>query len=64
MEELMITVLGFLVVIGICVFVHEFGHFIIAKLFGFRVNVFSIGFGKRILGVRFGQTDYRISLLP
>ena len=53
-----------LVVLGIMVLVHEFGHFAVAKLFGVRVEVFSIGFGKRLFGFRRGDTDYRISLLP
>lgn len=53
-----------LIVLGIMVLVHEFGHFIVAKLFGVRVEVFSIGFGKRLFGFRRGDTDYRISLLP
>ena len=56
--------LATLVVLGIMVLVHEFGHFVTAKLFGVRVEVFSIGFGKRLFGFRRGDTDYRISLLP
>ena len=44
--------------------IHEFGHFIVAKLFGIRVNVFSVGFGKRLTGFKKGDTDYRISLIP
>lgn len=44
--------------------IHEFGHFIVAKLFGIRVETFSVGFGKRLWGVRKGDTDYRISLIP
>src|SRR5262249_58863929 len=43
---------------------HEFGHFIVAKLFGIRVETFSVGFGKRLWGIRKGDTDYRISLIP
>jgi regulator of sigma E protease len=43
---------------------HEFGHFIVAKLFGIRVDVFSVGFGKRLFGWKRGDTDYRLSLLP
>jgi regulator of sigma E protease len=43
---------------------HEFGHFIVAKFFGIRVETFSVGFGKRLWGVRKGDTDYRISLIP
>lgn len=53
-----------LVVLGIMVLVHELGHFIVAKLCGVRVEVFSIGFGKRLFGFRRGDTDYRLSLLP
>jgi len=53
-----------LVVLGIMVLVHEFGHFAVAKFFRVRVEVFSIGFGTRLLGFRRGDTDYRLSLLP
>jgi regulator of sigma E protease len=53
-----------LIVLGIMVLVHEFGHFAAAKLFGVRVEVFSIGFGTRLFGFRKGDTDYRLSLLP
>ncbi|HEY6331041.1 MAG TPA: RIP metalloprotease RseP [Blastocatellia bacterium] len=52
------------VVLGAMVIIHEFGHFIVAKLFRIRVEVFSIGFGKRLLGFRRGDTDYRLSLVP
>lgn len=51
-------------VLGVLVFVHEFGHYAVAKLCGVRVEVFSLGFGKRIFGFRRGDTDYRLSLLP
>src|ERR1051326_7071908 len=44
--------------------IHEFGHFIVAKFFGIRVDVFSVGFGKRLIGFKRGDTDYRISLIP
>jgi len=57
-------VLAMAVVLSIVVFIHEFGHFAVAKLFGFPVEVFSFGFGKRIVGVRWKETDYRISALP
>ncbi len=53
-----------LIVLGIMVLVHEFGHFAVAKFFKVRVEVFSIGFGKRLFGFRRGDTDYRLSLLP
>jgi regulator of sigma E protease len=58
------TILAFLIVFGILVFIHEFGHFFTAKLVGIRVEVFSFGYGKRLLGFKKGDTDYRISLIP
>jgi regulator of sigma E protease len=51
-------------VLGVLVFVHEFGHYAVAKLCGVRVETFSLGFGKRLWGFRRGETDYRISVLP
>jgi regulator of sigma E protease len=51
-------------VLGVLVFVHEFGHYAVAKLCGVRVEIFSLGFGKRLWGFRKGDTDYRISALP
>jgi len=54
----------FVLVLGAMVVIHEFGHFIVAKFFGVRVDVFSVGFGKRLWGVKKGDTDYRISLIP
>src|SRR5258708_38513838 len=57
-------VIGFALVLGVLVFVHEFGHYAVAKLCGVRVEVFSLGFGKRLLGFKRGDTDYRLSLLP
>lgn len=53
-----------IVVLGLMILVHEWGHFVVAKLFGVRVNVFSLGFGPRLFGVRRGATDYRVSALP
>ena len=58
------TILAFLIVFGICVFVHEFGHFFMAKLVGIRVETFSFGYGKRLFGFKRGHTDYRISAIP
>ena len=58
------TLVGAVLVLGVMILVHEFGHFAAAKLLGVRVEVFSIGFGKRLLGFRRGDTDYRISALP
>ncbi len=50
--------------ISLLILVHEFGHFICAKAVGMRVEVFSIGFWKRLAGFRIGETDYRLSLIP
>src|SRR5271157_4954643 len=52
------------VVLGLMIFVHELGHFLAAKFFGVRVLIFSLGFGKRLLHLKKGDTDYRISILP
>jgi regulator of sigma E protease len=52
------------VVLGIMIFLHELGHFMAAKAFGVRVLVFSLGFGKTLLHIKRGDTDYRISALP
>ena len=52
----MSTVIQLLIVLGIMVLVHEFGHFAVAKLCGIRVEVFSIGFGKRLIGFRRGTS--------
>jgi regulator of sigma E protease len=57
-------VLAMAVVLGFMILIHEFGHYAVAKLLGVRVEVFSIGFGKRLLGFRRGDTDYRISAIP
>ncbi len=64
LNHLVINTLAVMLVLGVIVFVHELGHFLAAKLFGVRVETFSLGFGKRLLGVSYGGTDYRISLLP
>ncbi len=60
----MSTVIQLAIVLGIMVLVHEFGHFLVAKLCGIRVEVFSVGMGRRLFGFRRGDTDYRLSLLP
>jgi regulator of sigma E protease len=63
-SDLIVTILSVSVVLGIMVLVHEWGHFIVAKAFGVRVEIFSIGFGPRLWGRKSGDTDYRISGLP
>ncbi len=53
-----------LVVLGVIIVLHELGHFLVAKLFKIRVETFSVGFGPRIVGYKYGDTDYRISAFP
>ena len=60
MIALLATILG----IGLILFVHEAGHFLAARAAGVEVEVFSLGFGPRLVGFRRGNTDYRLSLLP
>jgi len=58
------TPLAFVFVLGVIIFFHEFGHFITAKAFGMRVFIFSFGFGPRLLGFKWGDTDLRVSAIP
>jgi regulator of sigma E protease len=58
------STVALIVVLGIIIFFHESGHFLLAKAFGMRVFIFSFGFGKRLFGFRRGDTDYRVSLIP
>jgi regulator of sigma E protease len=56
--------LSLIVVLGVLIFFHELGHFLMARLCGVGVEKFSLGFGPRLLGKRIGLTDYRISAIP
>lgn len=56
--------LAFLFVLGVLVLIHELGHHLAARYFGVRVESFSIGFGPRLFGFRYGETDYKVCLLP
>src|SRR2546430_10489957 len=60
----LIGALAFIFILGAAVVLHEFGHFIVAKLFKIRVETFSLGFGPRLFGKRWGHTDYRVSAIP
>ncbi|RMF73313.1 MAG: RIP metalloprotease RseP [Acidobacteria bacterium] len=53
-----------IVVLGLLIFIHELGHFLAAKAFGVRVEVFSLGFGARLFGFRRGPTEYRVAVIP
>lgn len=61
---MIIQAIGALLALSMLVVVHEFGHFVVAKLFGVGVPVFSVGMGPRIAGFRWGETDFRLSVLP
>ncbi len=56
--------LALLLVLSVLVVIHEFGHFAVAKAFRFPVEVFSVGFGRRLFGKKINGTDYRVSALP
>jgi len=58
------SILSFIIVLGVLIFFHEFGHFLVARLFGVGVEKFSLGFGPRLIGKKVGITDYRISAIP
>jgi regulator of sigma E protease len=58
------TILSAIVLLGILIFVHEFGHFIFAKLLGVRILKFSLGFGPKLIGRKYGDTEYLISAVP
>ena len=61
---MIVTILAFVVVLGITITIHEFGHFAMAKLLKIRVLVFSLGFGPRLAGFTRGGTEYRLSPFP
>jgi regulator of sigma E protease len=58
------SVLSFILVLGVLIFVHELGHFLLAKAFGVRVLKFSLGFGHKVIGRQWGETEYLISAFP
>ncbi|RMG59381.1 MAG: RIP metalloprotease RseP, partial [Deltaproteobacteria bacterium] len=60
----MIYVVSFIVVLGILIFVHEFGHFLVARLLGIEVQKFSLGFGPKLAGFERGGTEYLVSAIP
>lgn len=64
MHEFLVSVAAFIVLVGVMVFVHELGHFVVAKLCGVRVEAFSLGFGPRLFGFKIGETEYKVCLLP
>jgi regulator of sigma E protease len=59
-----LTILAFVFVLGVLIFVHELGHFMMARRIGVRVLTFSLGFGPKILNIHRGGTDYCVSIIP
>src|SRR5438067_8126375 len=64
MNSFFISLFYFVIVIGFMVLIHEFGHYAVAKLLGVHAQQFAIGFGKRLIGFRRGEPDYRINAIP
>jgi regulator of sigma E protease len=64
MNSVLISIISVAVILGFMILIHEFGHYAVAKLLGVRVEQFAIGFGKRLMGFRKGETDYRINAIP
>jgi len=59
-----ITLISFIILLSILIFVHEFGHFIAARIAGVGVLKFSLGFGPKIIGKKIGETEYALSWIP
>jgi regulator of sigma E protease len=64
MPEFLTSLIAVVAVLGFMILIHEFGHYAVAKWLGVRVEQFAIGFGKRLIGFRKGETDYRINAIP
>jgi regulator of sigma E protease len=64
MSEFLTSLVAVVAVLGFMILIHEFGHYAVAKWLGVRVEQFAIGFGKRLVGFRKGDTDYRINAIP
>ena len=64
MSDFLISLISVVAVLGFMILIHEFGHYAVAKWLGVRVEQFAIGFGKRLVGFRRGDTDYRIYAIP
>ncbi len=60
----MTSLFSFILVLGVLIFVHEFGHFLFAKIAGVRVLTFSLGFGQKIISKKWGDTEYQLSAFP
>src|SRR4051794_8608355 len=61
---MLFSVIGFLIILGPLVVVHEFGHYLFARLFGVKAEIFSIGFGPKLWSHQRGETEWRVSAIP
>lgn len=61
---MLLTIIVFILILGVLIFAHEFGHFILAKRAGIRVDEFGFGFPPRIFGIKKGETIYSLNLIP
>ena len=64
MQQGLDFIIPMVILLGLLIFVHEMGHFLVAKYYGVRVEVFSLGFGKALFQFRYGDTDYKLSVIP
>ncbi len=60
----MTTLISYIILLGILIFVHELGHFLAARMSGVGVQKFSLGFGPKIIGKKIGETEYLLSWIP
>ena len=64
MSTILYYIIPFIIVLGVLIFFHELGHFLLAKLFNVKVLKFSLGFGRKLIGKKMGETEYVISAFP
>lgn len=62
--DILSYLIGFVVIFGAVVLIHELGHFLVAKFNGIQVDAFAIGIGPKIIGIEYGETEYRIAAFP
>ena len=61
---MLLTIVSTVIVLGILIFVHELGHFLLSKKMGVKVLKFSLGFGPKLIGKKIGETEYQIAVFP
>ena len=59
-----LSIVSVIILLGVLIFVHEMGHFSVAKFFGVGVLKFSLGFGPKLIGKKIGETEYTLSAIP